>query len=82
MVRLKGGKYYSYVYGHTILLVYLQNNVCELYINRTYAGLCPFSYVKQQVNRLEKKSKTKRVEYEGLNIWKEAEKGTLINIVV
>ncbi|MDQ0300766.1 hypothetical protein J2S78_003234 [Salibacterium salarium] len=38
--------------------------------------------MKQQVNRLEKKSKTKRVEYEGLNIWKEAEKGTLINIVV
>ncbi|RSL31674.1 hypothetical protein D7Z54_19740 [Salibacterium salarium] len=82
MVRLKGGKYYTCVFGHSVALVYLQNNICELYINRKYIGLCPFHYVRRKIYVLEKKSKTKRIEYKGTNLWEEAVKGTLINVTV
>ncbi|MFZ4453326.1 hypothetical protein [Salibacterium aidingense] len=82
MVRRQGGRYYTHVFGHSIILVYLRNNVCELYIDRKFVGLCPFDYVKSRITRLEKKGAKRNIEYNGTNLWQEAKKGTIINVSI
>lgn len=82
MVRLRGGNYYTFLHGHTIKLVYLKNNVCELHIDEKYLGLCSFQYIKRQINNLEERRKRKKIVYKGTNLWEEAKSGTVVNIII
>ncbi|WP_158734948.1 hypothetical protein [Alteribacillus sp. YIM 98480] len=82
MVRLRGGNYYTFLYGHTIKLVYLKNNVCELHINEKYLGLCSFQYIKRRINNIEKRVKKRKIIYQGANLWEEAKTGTMVNIII
>ncbi|SDI50740.1 hypothetical protein [Alteribacillus bidgolensis] len=82
MVRLQGGIYYSVLHGHTIKLVYLKNNVCELHIDEKYLGLCSFQYIKRQINNIEKRTNKRKIIYQGTNLWEEAKSGTVVNITI
>ncbi|SDH40957.1 hypothetical protein SAMN05192534_10576 [Alteribacillus persepolensis] len=83
MVRLLGGIYYAFLYGHTIKLVYLNNNVCEMYIDDIYQGLCSFQNVKQKIRKMKRQVNQHRyITYRGNNLFQEAEKGTIVHIMV
>lgn len=63
MIRLLDKTYVSLINGRLVKLVLLGENRCEIYINNQYRGIGPFSYIKEQINILEKLQPRTRVEY-------------------
>ncbi|MFB5663845.1 hypothetical protein [Alteribacillus sp. HJP-4] len=82
MIRMQGGIYYTWLYGHSLKLVYLGGNKCELHINGDFTGICSFDYTRKKIYEMERYSRRKRLNYPGHNIFESAKKGTMINIII
>ncbi|WP_240373985.1 hypothetical protein [Bacillus piscicola] len=80
MIRLQGGIYYTSLYGREIKLVYLHSDVCKLYINEKYVGLCNFGYIREKVKLLQKRNQKGELIYPGSNVWTAAKKGAFISV--
>lgn len=53
MLLLRNKEYISYVNHHLVTLIYCGNDESELYIDYDYQGICPFAYIKKQINKIE-----------------------------
>ncbi|TLS35794.1 hypothetical protein [Pseudalkalibacillus caeni] len=55
MIKLNDKVFVTSILGKKIKMVGVEDNRCELYIDGTMKGLCPFDYTLMQINLLEER---------------------------
>jgi hypothetical protein len=53
MLVLRNGTYVSRINGHQVTLVYCGKDNAKFFIDGVYRGVCPFSYTKKKINKIE-----------------------------